>query len=99
MTILTDLKIPANTPGIGGIEAPGGIQFDLIVPQTVIPDLKQALEKIAPAPPKDQEGSPFGETFTWYKKKSKNPLAVGQTHVVIWLAQDLMLRPRSRYSE
>jgi hypothetical protein len=82
-----DLKVPANTPGIGGIEAPGGIQFDLIVPQTIIPDLKQALEKIAPAPPKELADSPFGETFTWYKKKTKTPIAVGQTHLVIWLAQ------------
>jgi hypothetical protein len=87
VNILTDLKIPSNTPGLQGIEAPGGIQFDLIVPQAVIPDLKQALEKIAPAPPKELEDSPFGETFTWYKRKSKNPLAAGQTHVVIWLAQ------------
>lgn len=85
--ILTRLKVPATTPGIGGIEAPGGIQFDLMVPQAIIQDLKQALEKIAPEPPKELADSPFGETFTWYKKKSAKPLPAGQTHVVIWLAQ------------
>ncbi len=85
--ILTDLKVPSSTPGIGGIEAPGGIQFDLLVPQSVVVDLKQALEKTAPPPVKELEDSPFGETFTWYKNKSKHPLPAGQTHVVIWLSQ------------
>lgn len=85
--ILQGLNVPPNTAGIGGIEAPGGIQFDLIVPQVIIPDLKAALEKIAPAAPKELEDSPFGETFTWYKKKSRSPVPAGQTHVVIWLAQ------------
>jgi hypothetical protein len=85
--ILTDLKVPSSTPGIGGIEAPGGIQFDILVPQGVVVDLKQALEKIAPPPMKELEDSPIGETFTWYKNKSKHPLPAGQTHVVIWLSQ------------
>lgn len=85
--ILEDLKVPASTPGIGGIEAPGGIQFDLVVSQSIVPELKQQLEKIAPAAPTDLADSPFGETFTWYKKRSKSPVPAGQTHVVIWLAQ------------
>jgi hypothetical protein len=85
--ILADLNVPPATPGIGGIEAPGGIQFDLLIPRESVPDLKTALQKIAPIAPKDAEDTPMSETFTWYKTKSKLALPAGQTHVVIWLSQ------------
>ena len=82
--LLTDLKVAADTPGLGGIEAPGGIQFDLMLPQALVPPLKKQLQKLAPPAP---EGTPGGETFTWYKNKSKHPVPAGKTHVVIWLSQ------------
>jgi hypothetical protein len=85
--LLTNLKVPANTAGIGGIEAPGGIQFDLLVSPDVVPQVKQALEKMAPAAPKDVANSPLSETFTWYKNKSKTPIPPGKTRLVIWLSQ------------
>jgi hypothetical protein len=85
--LLTDLKVAASTPGLGGIEAPGGIQFDLMLPQSVVPALKKQLQKLAPPTPEGLSGSVMGETFTWYKNKSKHPIPAGQTHVVIWLSQ------------
>jgi hypothetical protein len=85
--LLTELKVPSNTPGFGGIEAPGGIQFDLMVTKEIIPEVKAALEKMAPPPPKDLADSPFGETFTWYKNKSKKPIPSGKARLVIWLSQ------------
>lgn len=87
VVMLTGLNIPSSTPGLGGIEAPGGIQFDLMVPQSVVPSLKKQLQKLAPPTPDGLSGSPVGETFTWYKTKSKHPIPAGLTHVVIWLSQ------------
>ena len=87
VALLTSLAIPDSTPGMGGIEAPGGIQFDLMVTPDIVPQVKQALEKMAPPAPKDLADSPFGETFTWYKNKSKTPVPPGKTHLVIWLSQ------------
>lgn len=85
--LLTDLNIPTSTPGLGGTEAPGGIQFDLMLPQSVVPGLKKQLQRLAPPTPEGLAGSPVGETFTWYKNRSKHPIPSGQTHVVIWLSQ------------
>jgi hypothetical protein len=87
VALLTSLAIPDTTPGMAGIEAPGGIQFDIFVTPDVVPQVKQALEKMAPPPPKDLVDSPFGETFTWYKNKSKTPIPPGKTRLVIWLSQ------------
>lgn len=85
--MLTSLNVPTSTPGLGGTEAPGGIQFDLLLPQSVVPALKKQLQKLAPPTPEGLSGSAVGETFTWYKNKSKHPIPSGQTHVVIWLSQ------------
>ena len=87
VNILTELQIPKNTPGLSGIEAPGGIQFDIFVPQAAVPSLKHQLEKIAPPAPEGLVNSPMGETFAWYKNKSKRKLPNGKTRVVIWLSQ------------
>lgn len=81
---LTEAGIPNTTPGIGGVEAPGGIQFDFFVPQTLIPTLKAQLETLAGKP---SENLPFSETFTWYKNRSKKPIPTGTSRVVIWLSQ------------
>jgi hypothetical protein len=81
---LKETGVPENTPGIGGVEAPGGIQFDLLVPISVIAPLKVQLEKLAGTPAEDL---PFNETFTWYKNRSKKPIPNGMSRVVIWLSQ------------
>lgn len=81
---LKETGVPENTPGIGGVEAPGGIQFDLLVPIAVIAPLKAQLERLAGTP---SENLPFSETFTWYKNRSKKPIPGGMSRVVIWLSQ------------
>lgn len=85
--ILTDLQIPQDTPGLGGVEAPGGIQFDLLVPQAAVNGIKKQLQAIAPKAPAELAQTPAGETFTWYKNKSKKPLPPQKIRVVIWLSQ------------
>lgn len=85
--ILTDLHIPVDTPGLGGVEVPGGIQFDLLVPQTVVTSIKKQVQALAPKPPAELADSPAGETFTWYMNKSKRKLPEHKTRVVIWLSQ------------
>lgn len=84
---LTDLKIPTSTPGIGGTKAPGGIQFDLIISKHAIPGLKRQLQKIAPPPPEGLSNTPIGETFAWYKIKSRRKIPEGKSRVVIWISQ------------
>lgn len=85
--ILTDLRIPQDTPGLGGVEAPGGIQFDLLVPQSAVNTIKRQLQAMAPKAPAELAQTPAGETFTWYKNKSKKPLPPQKIRVVIWLSQ------------
>jgi hypothetical protein len=81
---LKETGVPETTSGIGGVEAPGGIQFDILVPQSVIAPLKSQLEHLAGTP---SENLPFSETFTWYKNRSKKPIPNGMSRVVIWLSQ------------
>lgn len=78
-----------NSQAYGGIEAPGGIQFDVLVPKSAVPGLKKDLQKMTPRAPEDISDTPMGETFTWYKVKSRKPIPSGQTRVVIWLSQRL----------
>jgi len=85
--ILTSAGLATSTPGIGGVEVPGGIQFDLLVPQNIVANLKPQLEKLAPVRPEGHTDSAVWETFTWYKNKSKTKLPAGQTRIVIWLSQ------------
>jgi anti-sigma factor RsiW len=90
---LTDLGLPPSTVGLGGIEAPGGIQFDLLVPQHSVTTLKKQLQKLAPINASTANTAPprphflVQENFTWYKNKSKKPIPHGKTRVVIWLSQ------------
>ena len=84
---LEDLKIPAGTPGLGGVEAPGGIQFDLFVPQSVVQALKKQLQKIAGKSESAANPTSNEDAFTWYKNKSKREIPAGKSRVVIWLSQ------------
>jgi hypothetical protein len=91
---LTALHVPADTPGLGGIEAPGGIQFDLLVPLSVVPGLKNQLQRLAPHAPRAQViaaneagTTPGSGSFTWYKNKSRRKIPPGKARVVIWLSQ------------
>ena len=85
--ILAESGLNALTPGLGGTEAPGGIQFDLLVPQSAIPNFKKQIQQLAPPPPAGNTSNSLAETFTWYKNKSKQPIPTGKSRIVIWLSQ------------
>jgi hypothetical protein len=80
-----DPAVPSQQ--IKGVNAPGGIQFDLLVPQSAVARLKQELLQLAPPPPDGLADTPAGETFTWYKIKSKRKIPAGKARVVIWISQ------------
>ncbi len=86
---LKEVRIPEDTPGFGGIEAPGGIQFDLLIPKSAVAQLKQSLQKIGSSSRNLQGISSSSSTgaFTWYKNKSRRAIPHGKARVVIWLSQ------------
>lgn len=85
---LVELGLKPTHEGLKGVVYPGGgIQLDLVVPQSIVSSLKGRLQKLAPRTPEGLSGSPSGDTFTWYKNKSRRKIPEGQTRVVIWLAQ------------
>ena len=87
---LKEIRIFDGTPGTAGIEAPGGIQFSFNLKQTDVNSLKLSLEKLAPKPiqaSQNQAESSLSQPFTWYKKKSREPVPAGQSHIIIWLSQ------------
>lgn len=84
---LRELNIPANTYGLAGTQVPGGIEFDLILPQSVVPNIKHALEKIIPGVDGRKDYPVGSEIFSWYKVKSRKKLPEGTSKVVIWLSQ------------
>ncbi len=85
--ILSELKVPPTTPDIAGIVAPGGIQFNLLLPRRIVPDLMRELQKIAPPERPSQTKAFVTGPFTWYKNRSKQKIPDGLTRVVIWLSQ------------
>jgi hypothetical protein len=84
---LQELNIPTDTPGLGGTQVPGGIEFDLTLPQSAVPNIKRALQKLSPKSVENDEESEGPQTFSWYKVKSKKKLPDGKSQVVIWLSQ------------
>jgi hypothetical protein len=88
---LTDLKIPKNTLGLGGVQVPGGIEFKMILPQHLVLDVKHALEGLVISPSKNSDGESKGaavsDNFTWYRVNSKRKVPEGKSQVVIWLSQ------------
>jgi hypothetical protein len=84
---LQELNIPPHTHGLAGTQVPGGIEFDLILPQTIVPNIKHALEKIIPGAAGDKDSPVGSEIFSWYKVKSRKKLPEGTSKVVIWLSQ------------
>lgn len=84
---LTELGIPMNTPGMGGTQVPGGIEFDMVLPLSQVQNIKHAIQKLAPKTSEESSDQPGSENFTWYKVKSRRKLPEGKSQVVIWLAQ------------
>lgn len=89
--LLLDSGAAPTSRMIHGFVAPGGIQFDVLVPVESIPTIQEALQKLSNehSPPSDAEGgeNPYPtEPFTWYRNRSKRPLPPGAARVVIWLS-------------
>lgn len=95
--ILSELRLPADTPGLGGIEAPGGIQFDLYVPTYAVSNVKNQLQRLV-APNQRSvlshrpshsaiDNTSISDLFTWYRNKSRRKVPAGKARVVIWLSQ------------
>lgn len=80
--MITDLGVAQDIKGLGGMQVPGGIEFDLVLAQSLVSNLKDNLKKLAPET--ETQGN---EIFTWYRVKSKKKLPDGKSQVVIWLAQ------------
>lgn len=86
---LTELGIPSETTGLGGMQVPGGIEFDLILPDASVPNIKHSLSKLTPrlSEQSNSAAAPGPDNFSWYKVKSKRKLPAGSSQVVIWLSQ------------
>ena len=69
---LTELGIPQST-GLGGMQVPGGIEFDLILPDASVPNIKHSLSKLTPrlSEQSNSAAAPGPDNFSWYKVKSK----------------------------
>ena len=80
-----NLGIATDTPGLAGVEAPGGIQFDILVPQSAVVGIKNEIERHLPS--LDESRNNYNDLFTWYKNRSKKPIPSGYSRVVIWLSQ------------
>jgi hypothetical protein len=85
--------------GALGIEAPGGIQFDLQIKLDEVSTVRTALRSLALPEPEEVDSGitedltearrqlPPRKSFTWYKSRSKEPLPEGKVRLVIWLSQ------------
>ena len=84
--------------GALGIDAPGGVQFDLMIALEKVSDIRKSFRTLAlPDPePADATGSditestkplPLRQSFTWYKSRSKEPVPEGKARLVIWISQ------------
>lgn len=89
VAVLKQLNLFDQTPNTLGMEAPGGIQFDVIADANDVATLKHAIEKLNPKKSEAETlvSSPLSQPFTWYKKKSREPLPTGKARVIIWLSQ------------
>ena len=85
---------PENTPGLGGVEAPGGIQFNLVVDRAWLPDIRKHLNSLTSDQQNDgrntartQNPLSTTEPLRWYRSASKTSLPTGKTRIIIWLSQ------------
>lgn len=87
--ILQSLAIHEDNPGFRGLEAPGGIQFDLLVGKDTVIKLRQEMDSLAKAVLSEagNEALTLNQVFTWYRGRSKKPIPSSKTRVVIWLSQ------------
>ena len=80
---------------LNGFAAPGGIQFDALVPQEGVERLKDRLEALVD--PKESADAGRGRSdpaqdpyptspFTWFRSKSARPLPAGTVRVIVWIS-------------
>ncbi|MEN9723823.1 MAG: hypothetical protein RJB38_1809 [Pseudomonadota bacterium] len=73
----------AGSRYVHGFTAPGGIQFDALVPSASVEALQQKLSSLSQE--STEENFPTG-AFTWYRNRSKRPLPPGASRVIVWLS-------------
>jgi hypothetical protein len=87
--LLKSLDLGEYSTNANGLEAPGGIQFDLLVPKANVTPIKQEVDKLAQAILQETGNLNLNlsQVFTWYRSKSKKPIPAGKTRIIIWLSQ------------
>lgn len=86
---LQDLQLSSSPTELRGLEAPGGIQFDLLLQKDQVITVKQQMDNFAQNILKEMgnESLSLNQIFTWYRSRSKKTIPVGKTRVIIWLSQ------------
>ncbi len=94
VSLLLAQGLSKDTAGLGGVEAPGGIQFDLLVNSSVIANLRVQLRRVATSTAagsadatETMDATGSTPTFTWYKNKSRRAIPAGKSRIVVWLSQ------------
>lgn len=72
-----------------GVEAPGGIQFDLLIRIDEVQKLGKEIETLAKMSlaQNQTQSLSLAQAFTWYRNASKKYIPSGKTRVIIWLSQ------------
>ncbi len=75
---------PLTPEEIKGVEVPGGIQFNVVLPPERVLEMKVPLQGLSTKTSADPVLRP---PFSWYRSRSKVPLPPGRVRVVIWISQ------------
>lgn len=83
-------KLALSEEALSGLEVPGGVQFQMQVPEQLADEIKSALEALGS--PAQMASSPSATAkgllpFAWYKTRSRQPLGEGMAKIVIWIPQ------------
>ncbi|MDU9705212.1 hypothetical protein, partial [Helicobacter pylori] len=79
---LLEIAGAAKGSDLKGLDAPGGVQFNLLVEQARVLELMKALKDLA-IQTAEQSNTPKENAFTWFKNSSRKPIPAGQTRVII----------------
>lgn len=87
--LLQSTDVASGNPAFRGIDAPGGIQFDLLVPKESVLQFREEIDRLAQEFLKDTGNLnlSLNQIFTWYRSRSKKPIPAGKTRIIIWLSQ------------
>ena len=90
LKVLNKFSPPIKTAGALGVQVPGGIEFNFLLPTDQINDLKKQLHELTQNTTIHQQSIPSGagsDAFTWYRVHSKKKLPTGKAQVIIWISQ------------